>query len=80
MRPKLYVYSKQGCGFCDKLTEFLDKKSFPYEKFDLNSDYTTDQFLCQFGRGATFPQVCVEGRNIGGMKDTIRYLHEQNLI
>jgi len=80
MRPKLYVYSKQGCGFCDKLTEFLDKKDFPYEKFDLGNDYTTDQFLGRFGQGATFPQVCTDKHHLGGMKDTIRYLHEQKLV
>ena len=80
MRPKLYVYSKQGCGFCDKLTEFLDKKDFPYEKFELNVDYTTDQFLGRFGNGSTFPQVCTDRQNLGGMKDTIRYLHEQKLV
>lgn len=80
MRPKLYVYSKDGCGFCDRLIQFLEKKDFPFEKFNLNTDYSANDFLGRFGRGATFPQVCTDRAHLGGMKDTIKYLHEQKLV
>ena len=37
---KFYVYSKSGCGFCDRLIQFMDSKGIQYEKFDLGNDYT----------------------------------------
>jgi glutaredoxin len=78
--PHLYVYSKDGCGFCDKLTDFLDKKGFNYDKFTLGEDFTVDQFLSKFGPGSTFPQTCVNYESVGGMRDTIRYLVEHKYV
>ena len=77
---KFYVYSKSGCGFCDRLIQFMDSKGIQYEKFDLGNDFTTEEFLNKFGRGSTFPQVYFNNNNIGGMKDTVRYIAEHNLV
>ena len=77
---KFYVYSKSGCGFCDRLITFMDSKGVQYEKFSLGADFTTEEFLNKFGRGSTFPQVHHKNLNIGGMKDTVRYLHEHNIV
>ena len=77
---KFYVYSKSGCGFCDRLIQFMDSKGIQYEKFDLGNDFTTEEFLNKFGRGSTFPQVHYNNNNIGGMKDTVRYLAEHKLV
>ena len=77
---KFYVYSKTGCGFCDRLTEFMKTKGISYEKFDLGTDFTTEEFLDQFGKQSTFPQVMVENKHIGGMKDTVRFLMENKFV
>ena len=77
---KFYVYSKAGCGFCDKLTDFMDTKGVNYEKFNLGDDFTTEDFLYKFGKASTFPQVIVENKRIGGMKDTVRYLLDNKLV
>jgi len=75
-----YIYSKQGCGFCDRLVEYLDSKEIPYVKFNLGSDFSAGEFVDKFGNNATFPQVFHENNNIGGMKDTLRYLVENNYV
>ena len=77
---KFYVYSKDGCGFCDKLTDFMDSKGVNYEKFDLGIDFTTEEFLYKFGRQSTFPQVFMENQKIGGMKDTVRFLLDNKIV
>ena len=77
---KFYVYSKNGCGFCDRLTEFMKSKGVKYEKFNLGDDFTSEEFLHQFGRQSTFPQVVVENQKIGGMKDTVRFLMENKFV
>ena len=77
---KFYVYSKDGCGFCDRLTEFMDKNNIEHETFHLGKDFTVEEFVSKFGYKSTFPQVYVDNRNIGGMKDTVRYLAENNYV
>ena len=78
---KFYVYSKEGCGFCDRLTEFMKTKGIRYEKFDLGTDFTTEEFLHKFGKQSTFPQVVLEdSQKIGGMKDTVRFLMENKFV
>ena len=78
--PKFYVYSKNGCTFCEKLTIFMESKGINYEKFDLDSDFTTEDFLIKFGNGSTFPQVSYNNIKIGGMKDTVRYLQRNKMV
>ena len=80
MSTKFYVYSKNGCGFCDRLTEFMDSKELEYEKFTLDQDFTRDEFIDKFGYNSTFPQVLLNNKNIGGMKDTVRYMVENNFV
>ena len=80
MSSKFYVYSKDGCGFCDKLTGFMDSKGITYEKFILGSDFTKEEFINKFGHNSTFPQVFHNNQNIGGMKDTVRYVVENKML
>ena len=75
-----YVYSKNGCGFCDKLTQFMESKGVNYEKFNLGDDYTQEEFLYKFGRSSTFPQVVMDNKKIGGMKDTVRFLLDNKIV
>lgn len=77
---KFYVYSKNGCVFCDRLTQFMDKKGISYEKFTLGEDFSTEDFVERFGTGSTFPQVNMSYTNIGGMKDTVKYLVENRYV
>ena len=74
---KFYVYSKDGCVFCDRLTQFMDKKGISYEKFTLGEDFSTEEFVEKFGTGSIFPQV---NTKIGGMKDTVKYLVENKYV
>ena len=77
---KFYVYSKAGCGFCDRLTQFMEQKGVNYEKFHLGSDFSPEDFVNQFGYNSTFPQVMFENQKLGGMKDTVRYLIDHNHV
>ena len=37
-------------------------------------------FYEQFGEGSTFPQVVLNGDNLGGCTETVQYLKENNLV
>ena len=77
---KFYIYSKDGCSFCEKLTGFMDRNNVLYEKFNLGDDFSAEEFMLKFGRGSTFPQVSFNNKNLGGMKDTVRYLTQNKIV
>ena len=80
MQNKFYVYSKDGCGFCQRLTEFMESKGVEFEKFNLGEDYTPEDFVNKFGYNSSFPQVVYHQQKIGGMKDTVRYLLNNKIV
>lgn len=58
----------------------MDSKGIEYEKFSLGRDFTSEDFLKKFGGGSTFPQVYHDNTSVGGMRDTVRYIAENNLL
>lgn len=78
------VYSKRLCPYCDKIKKVLEHlsstKGFPIIIYELDTDFTREQFIDEFGKGSTFPQVRVNDLKLGGCVDTIQYLQEQKLI
>ena len=80
MTEKFYVYSKTGCGYCDRLVQFMENKGIEYEKFALGQDYTSEEFYGKFGRGSTFPQVQYKNQNIGGMRESVQFMVENKIV
>ena len=76
---KFTVYSKPGCPFCTKIQTLLDLNDFDYTVYELDEDFTREQFYSEFGEGSTFPQVVLNDQNLGGCTDTIKYLQENNI-
>ena len=59
----------------------MKTKGIRYEKFELGTDFTTEEFLYRFGKQSTFPQVVLDdNQKIGGMKDTVRFLLENKFV
>ena len=74
------VYSKDGCGYCDKVKQVLQLTGCSYVVYNLEEDYTREEFISEFGEGTTFPQVVVDGKKLGGSVDTIKFLKEQQVV
>ena len=73
------VYSKEGCPYCEQITEVLGLSELNYVEYKLNKHFVHESFYEQFGSGATFPQVVLNGENLGGCQDSIRYMQKQNI-
>ncbi len=73
------VYSKDGCPYCTKIVQLLDLKEFQYVEYKLDRDFTKEAFYGQFGEGATFPQVVLNGDNLGGTQESIKYMQKENI-
>ena len=74
------IYSKDGCTYCDKVKKVLELTSSTFVVYNLGEDFTKEEFIAEFGEGATFPQVCCEGKKIGGSIETIQFLKEKRVI
>jgi glutaredoxin len=78
------VYSKRLCPWCDKVKSVLEQvaipKGFAIKIYELDTDFTREEFISEFGEGSTFPQVIVNDRKLGGCVDTIKYLQENRLL
>ena len=80
------VFSKDGCPFCDKIIQILERSNLRYVVYKLDKEFTKDQFYEVFGEGSMFPQVQVDehpnGKRtvIGGCMDTITFLRDKRLV
>ena len=74
------IYSKTGCGYCDRLMEFMDSKGIEYTERKLGEDFIVEEFVNTFGRGSTFPRVKHDGELIGGMRETVLFLKQNNYV
>ncbi len=74
------VYSKDGCPYCSKVKQVLDLSGLKYVEYKLGERFDRKSFYDEFGQGATFPQVVMDGKKLGGCTDTVKYLQEKNLV
>ena len=74
------VYSKDGCPYCSKVVEVLELTGLKHVVYKLNEDFNKEAFYGQFGQGSTFPQVVIDGTNLGGCTETVQYLKEKNIV
>lgn len=74
------IYTRTGCPYCTKIKEVYKSKGWGYAEYQLDVNFTKEQFYKEFGAGSTFPQVIISGRKTGGATETVKYLREQNLI
>ena len=74
------VYSKDNCPYCFKVKQVLELTGSNFVVYNLDEDFTREEFYYEFGQGSTFPQVICDEKKIGGSVDTIKFLREQQVI
>ena len=74
------VYSKEGCDYCERIKTVLRLTGSIYVVYNLGEDFTKEEFIAEFGEGATFPQVSCDGKKIGGSVETVKFLREQQKV
>ena len=60
------IYGKDNCGYCNMAKQLCEQKGLEYEYLSLGLDYLQDEFFEMFPGARTFPQITMEGENIGG--------------
>jgi glutaredoxin len=80
MKMKFTVYSKTGCPYCVKIKQVLEMAHLDHVVYNLDEQFTREQFYKEFGEGSTFPQVLLDGEQLGGCADTVAYLMNEGYI
>ena len=64
------IYSKDNCPFCDKAVhqaqQMVQESSNKYVVYKLGVDFEMEDMMKKFPTARTFPQIVVDGKNIGG--------------
>lgn len=73
------LYSN-GSQECERIRQLLTSLNGEYLEYELGKDFTERQFRSEFGLDAEYPQVSIGYEHIGGLKDTLHYLQNNNII
>ena len=60
------IYGKPVCPYCDKAKQLCEREGSEFVYRQLDVDFTREELFEQFPGARTFPQIKVEGENIGG--------------
>ena len=77
---KAVLYSKENCQECDRVRSLLQSLGVSHLEYKLGSDYNEKQFCAEFGSNAQFPQVAIDYRHIGSLKETLQYFKAVGVI
>lgn len=60
------IYTRPGCGYCARALSLLQRKGVDFTEIDAGADADLRQEMVQRSGRATFPQIFVGDRHIGG--------------
>lgn len=63
------IYGKPNCPMCTAAKQLLDSKSIPYNYKVLGEHFTREDILERAPDARVFPQIFVDGFNIGSFND-----------
>lgn len=68
-QPKVVIYSKQICPFCDRAKALLKNKNVTFEEIMVDNDPSLYQKLKEQTGLLTVPQIFINDELIGGFTD-----------
>jgi len=77
---EVILYSRKNCQWCERAKMLFDNLDVKYTEYKYQEHFTKNDFISEFGEDATFPQISINTKHIGGFKDTLHYFQENNLI
>lgn len=74
------IYTKPYCPYCIRAVELLETKGVAFNEIEAAFDPDKRQEMMQRSGGrATFPQIFIDGRHIGGCDDMMALEHAGEL-
>ena len=60
------IWSKPACPYCVKAKNLCEQQGYEYSYKMLDEDFSREELFEEFPGARTFPQIRVDGKNIGG--------------
>ena len=76
----IQIYKKPGCGYCVKIDELMTRAGIEAEIIMIGKDITTDEFKTNYPNATGVPHVVIDGEEIGGLVETVKYFVEKGLV
>ncbi len=68
--PKVVIYTRDWCGYCDAALRLLASKNVPFEEINLTGKPAEREELVEMAGGqTTVPQIFIGDEHIGGCDD-----------
>lgn len=77
--PKVTIYTKPYCPYCVRAVELLEQKGVAFTEIEAAFDPDKRQEMIRRSGRATFPQIFVGERHIGGCDDMMALEREGRL-
>ena len=74
------IYTKENCLECERARMLFHTLNVSHLEYKLQKDYNERQFVSEFGKDASYPQIAIDYKHIGGLKETLQYLKEKQVI
>lgn len=74
------LYTKENCLECERARDLLNHLSVSHLEYKLGKDFNEKQFVAEFGQDASYPQIAIDYKHIGALKNTLQFLKEKALI
>ena len=65
---------------CDRIRMLLESLDGEYKEYLLGADFSDRQFRAEFGSEAEYPQVTINNKHIGSLKETLKYFQQENVL
>jgi glutaredoxin 3 len=76
----IHIYKTNGCGYCVKIIELMERAGVPYDATVVGKDITKKEFKELYPNAAGFPYVIVDGEPVGGLTETVKLFVEKGLV
>ena len=74
------VLYTNGSIECDRIRQLLQSLDGEYLEYLLGADFSDRQFRAEFGPDAEYPQITINGKHIGSLKETLQYFNQLGLL
>lgn len=73
------IYTRKGCKYCTYIKQVMDFSDLKYIVYELDRDFTREEFQQEFGENISFPQIVLDDIKLGGCLESIKYMQEHNI-
>jgi glutaredoxin 3 len=70
-KPKITVYTTDPCARCIRAKDLLIRRSLDFDEVNLAKDPVGRRRLAEFTGQMTFPQIVIDGRPLGGLRELL---------